>query len=272
MSGSIADVLSGNARWTLINGDCLEIMPVLPDRCVAHVVTDPPYEAAAHTQQRRVKAASTDGTRSRWGGGWTDAFAVRPLSFAPISEAERRSAAAEFARLANRWVVTFCQVEAAMRWAECLTEAGASIRRVGVWVKPDAMPQFTGDRPGMGYESIVFAHAKGRSRWNGGGRVGVFTHNKNGRDGGPNDHPTQKPLSLMLELVSLFTDPAEIVLDPFAGSGTTGVACLRLGRRFIGVEKDATYAQAAWDRLAAESRGQTLRQFRAGQAVLPFAE
>jgi len=72
----------------------------------------------------------------------------------------------------------------------------------------------------------------------------------------------------MLELVEAFTDPDEIVLDPFAGSGTTGVACLRLGRRFIGIERDEKYAAAATERLAAESKGLDLRAARAGQLSL----
>jgi site-specific DNA-methyltransferase (adenine-specific) len=164
--------------------------------------------------------------------------------------------------------VVFCQVEAAMRWGDTLRSAGAKPKRIGVWIKPDAMPQFTGDRPGMGYESIVFAHAPGRCRWNGGGRVGVFSHNKNSNGGGPSPHPTTKPVSLMLELLELFTDPDEVVLDPFAGSATTGVACLRLGRRFIGIEKDAGFYRTALERMQAESQGLTLRAARAGQLPL----
>ena len=69
----------------------------------------------------------------------------------------------------------------------------------------------------------------------------------------------------MLECLEAFTDIDDIVLDPFAGSGTTGVACLRLGRRFIGIEKDAKYAAVATERLEAESKGLTLRDARAGQ-------
>lgn len=62
-----------------------------------------------------------------------------------------------------------------------------------------------------------------------------------------------------------FTDTDEIVLDPFCGGGTTGVACLRLGRRFIGVELDAKYAALSTERLRAEENGQSLRDSRAGQ-------
>ncbi len=152
-----------------------------------------------------------------------------------------------------------------MTWQDALTADGIqSPRRIGIWVKPDGQPQFSGDRPGVGYESIVITHAKGRSRWNGGGKVGVFTFIKNS-PGGSHFHETQKPLPLMLELVELFTDPDDLILDPFCGSGTTGVACLRLGRRFIGIERDTKYAAIAVERLEAEANGMNLRDARAGQ-------
>lgn len=153
-----------------------------------------------------------------------------------------------------------------MKWSESLKAGGSPVKRIGVWVKPDGMPQFSGDRPAMGYESIVFAHRKGRSKWNGGGRSSVFVHNKG--EAVRTGHETQKPVRLLLELVELFTDPGEIILDPFCGSGTTGVACLRLGRRFIGIEKDPKYAAIASERLEAESRGLTLRDARHGQASI----
>lgn len=261
---SPADVLEGRARWALVHGDNADLLPRLPDKSVAHVITDPPYEAEAHTLQRRV---ARDMRAARDGGGRE--IRVEALSFAPMTDAERSWAGEQMARLASRWIAVFCQVEAAMKWSERITAAGAVRKRIAVWVKPDGMPQFSGDGPGMGYESIVLCHARGRSRWNGGGKTGVFTHNKNDPDRA--DHQTQKPISLMLELVELFTDPGDIVLDPFAGSGTTGVACLRLGRRFIGIEKDEKYAAVARERLEAESQGLSLRDARAGQMPL-FAE
>lgn len=250
---TVADVLEGRASWCVVCADNAEVLPTLPDKSVAHVITDPPYEAEAHTKQRRVKRADGE-------------MANEALSFEPISHDERDAFAAAAARIAGRWLVVFCQVEAAVRWGEAFVLGGATTKRIGVWVKPDAMPQFTGDRPGMGYESLVFAHRKGRSRWNGGGRVGVFVHNKN--SGGAHEHETQKPVPLMLELVELFTDPGELILDPFCGSGTTGVACLRLGRRFIGIERDEKYAAIARERLQAEERGLSLKDARAGQASI----
>ena len=256
----MSDPLNG-ARWVLHHGDNREILPTLGDGSVAHVITDPPYEAAAHTLGRRIKVG-----HDRDGDSYGTA-ALLPLDFSPISDSEREQVGAEIARVVRRWVMAFCQVEATQKWADSFRGGALDYVRTGIWVKPDGQPQLSGDRPGMGYESIVFAHPKGRKRWNGGGRLGVFTLSKQQDGGGPPPHPTTKPLPLMMELVELLTDPGDIVLDPFAGSGTTGVACLRLGRRFIGIEKSEAYAAIATERLKAEERGLSLREARAGQTT-----
>lgn len=222
---------------TLYLGDCLDIMPYLGR--VTAVITDPPFEAEAHTPQRRVKRSANG----------ADVMAEEPLDFDPITEHHR----AEFSRLAasqcDGWVIVFCQAEAVAAWRDSLVTAGATYKRACVWIKPDGMPQYSGDRPGMGYESLVAAWAgKGKSRWNGGGRHGVWTMPK----GEPvrHGHPTQKPVRLMQELVGLFTSDGT-VLDPFMGSGTTGVACANLGRKFIGIEMNERYYDIACERIAA---------------------
>lgn len=224
------------------NDDPVSGLASLPDRSVDVFITDPPYEAEAHTMGRRARGKTRCGTR--------EVLEV-PLPFPPITASERIAMATQMGRLARRWVVVFCQAEGAQPWREAIEAGGLQYVRQGVWVKPDAQPQLTGDRPGMGYETIVIAHPRGRKRWNGGGRVAVFTHNKSsGR--GPNPHPTTKPLSLMCELVDLFSDPGELVCDPYAGSGTTGVACRMLGRRFLGWEQDVAMAEIARRRIAGD--------------------
>jgi site-specific DNA-methyltransferase (adenine-specific) len=221
--------------WTVNEGDCVAGMSSLDDGIADVVITDPPYEAEAHTSHRLVARA----------GGKLE---VEPLTFPPITEELRIESGRQMARLARRWILVFCQVEAAMKWRAALEAGGAVYKRTCQWIKPDGKPQYSGDRPGIGYESIVACHAPGRSRWNGGGSHGVFIVNKGGdlRTG----HQTQKPLALMEKLVRLFSDPGELILDPFAGSGTTGVAAVRLGRRFQGWEMNPEYAEITRRRLS----------------------
>jgi len=228
--------------WDLRHGDCLEGLRGLADKSVDCTITDPPYEAEAHTKGRRRKIDAN-------GNGYCVAA---PLPFAAITEDQRTEIAWHLGRVSARWILVFCQVEASQAWATALTSSpfGIEYIRTMVWIKPDGQPQFTGDRPGCGYESIVVAHRGGKKRWNGGGKTGLFTHiRERGPGGNGAPHPTTKPLPLMRELVSLFSDPGELVLDPFAGSGSTGVACGMLGRRFIGWELDAAYYEIARRRL-----------------------
>jgi len=234
------------SAWTLTLGDCLD--PVtglasLPDKSVDHVICDPPYEAEAHTLQRRTKQFFSQGAGLEGAN-----LAVKPLDFAPLTEDIRERAASEMVRVSRRWILVFCQAEAVGLWRDSIAAAGGSYKRAAVWVKPDGQPQLTGDRPGMGYESIVCGHAAGRSKWNAGGKVGVYVYAIKG-DGRERVHPTQKPIALFDSLTIDFTDPGETILDPFAGSGTTGVAAIRNGRRFIGWEKDSKYHEIARKRL-----------------------
>lgn len=234
-----------HAGITIYHGDCREILPTLDHGSAALVLTDPPYEDEAHTQQRRVKR----------GGG---VMAIEALPFAPIDEPTRLAVARDISRLALRWVLTFCQIEAAPVWRSAYETGGLLYKRTCLWVKPDGMPQYSGDRPGMGYEVFLAMHsAAGRSRWNGGGRHGVWTVNKN-ESASANEHPTTKPLKLIKQLVGLFSDTDDAVLDPFMGSGTTLRAAKDLGRRAIGIEIEERYCEVAARRLS--------------QEVLPFVE
>lgn len=232
--------------WSLHHGDCLDPLAGLAslgDRSVDHVICDPPYEADAHTKGRRLLHSC----------GEVRAIESAPIAFDAITEPVRLNCAEQWARIARRWIIVFCQVEASIKWASVLEAAGASYVRTGLWIKPNAQPQLTGDRPGVGYEAMVIAHAAratGKMRWNGGGRPAVWTCGVSHGLTRP-DHPTPKPLDLMLALVRDFTDHGETILDPFAGSGTTGVACIQAGRQFLGWERDAKYHAVATARLEA---------------------
>lgn len=216
-------------------GDCLEGLATLADRSVDHVITDPPFDAHTH---------SRGGSVVRHDGG----PAIAKIPFAALSDV--RPVAAQIARVTKRWALVFCAVRQIEQWATAFEAAGWNVPRVMAWFKPDASPQFSGDRPGHGFESIITAHAPGRTRWNGGGMKGVYDCNRIDHESGFL-HPTQKPLKLIEALVRDFSDPGELVADPFSGSCTTGAACKRLGRRFVGWEIDPGFYEVGRKRLDA---------------------
>lgn len=248
------DVLDGRSEWSLTCADCLgpNGLSGLPDRSVAHVIGDPPYSKHVHgnarTNKKRGELADAD--RRQTAG-------AHEIAFDHLSDAVRESVADHAERLATRWVLLFCEQEGTGEWRGELTASGLEYIRTGQWIRLGSMPQVTGDRPAAGSEAIVIAHPFGRKRWNGGGRPAVWSHVIAGKDC-VRHHPTEKPLDLMLALITDFTDPGDIVLDPFAGSGTTGVACIRLGRRFIGFERDEKHAATAVKRLSAARRQEGL--------------
>jgi len=267
--GTIADVLAGSARWALVEGDCREVLPTLPDKSVDVVISDAPYSEHVHSKSRRG-ASLPDARGEQWSGeavGGACLSRARELGFESVTPELMKACADAFGRIVRRWVLEFCDDEISGDWMRALIASGLQHIRIGHWRKVGCTPQFTGDRPGSDSEAIVIAHPKGRKRWNGGGTWATWTHPialERG-DGTLRVHTTQKPESLMLELVSLFTDPDELIFDPFCGSGTTGVAALRLGRRCILIERDAKYAAVARERMRAEEQGLSLRDARAGQ-------
>lgn len=214
----------------VICGDALEVLPTLPDGCVDHVITDPPYSEKIHSGARSTRPG-------------VDLTVVKLVTFASIDDDAFLALSRESIRVARRWVFMTCDWRHAAR-AE--REMPLEFIRCGVWVKPDAAPQFTGDRPGAGWEAILILHRKGRKRWNGGGHHATWSHGVERS----NVHPTQKPIALVRKWVRDFTDPGDLILDPFAGSGTTGVAAIAEGRRCILIERDPTYAELCRKRVA----------------------
>lgn len=203
------------------------------------VMTDPPYGAEVHSETRAARNAE----------GY---LSVSDMPFDQITATDFESLISFSAKNASGWALTFCQTEDTHEWRRWATDYGAEgkIRYVGpmAWIKPDAKPNFSGAGPGVGVESIAaFWCGTERQSWNGGGKVGVFHHTRGRRNG--TRHPTEKPISLMKELVRLFTDPEDIIFDPFMGAGSTGVAALELGRRFIGIEKNPEYFAEAERRI-----------------------
>lgn len=223
-------------------GDCIEGMRGLPDKSVDHVIADPPYSEHVHGN-----AVSTDAAG--------DVIDV-DFGFGHLSDSARLQLAEQYARITKRWLLIFSDVESAHLWRLAGEAHGLEYARTCFWRRTNAQPQRTGDRPAAFCEAIICMHGRGKKRWNGGGKVGDYAHaTVQGRD---RKHPTQKPVALLRQLVADFTDPGELILDSHAGSGTTGAACLELGRRFIGWELDPKHHATASKRLAEASKQQPL--------------
>jgi site-specific DNA-methyltransferase (adenine-specific) len=220
---------------TLIQGDCLEVMGGLGP--VGHVITDPPYEDELHEAIGRIRR--TDGKAM-----------ISTLGFGGIN-AIRADVAKAVAGIADGWAILFCLAEGVRAWRDDLQAAGAKWDTTLAWVKPDAMPRMNGQGAARGFECAISCWCGGGGRrWNEGGKRGVYIYTVNppGRDG---RHPTEKPLALMREIIRDFTQPGDTILDPFMGSGTTGVAAMIEGRKFIGIEKDPQWFGVALERVGA---------------------
>lgn len=223
----------------LILGDCLEVMREIEP--VDHAIFDPPYEAVMQNKWG-VLSKSSPSSHVRH----------ENIGFDAIDNI-RSDVTKEVVRLTSGWAIIFCMAEGVRAWRDEIELTEAKYKRAMVWIKPDAMPQFNGMGPSVGHEMMVSAWCGGgRSKWNGGGKPGNFIFNKNTPGGGV--HPTQKPLPLMMELVNLFSSHGETVLDPFMGSGTTILACEKLGRKGVGIERDPQHFESACRRVDEASR------------------
>ena len=237
--GVVNPVIIGNA--TLYLGNCLEIMPTLG--MVDHIFADPPYEKRLHDAKSHEADLRKDGGPN-----------LQAIDFDCIDPIR-----VEFVRLSSTmcagWFLAFCTSEGIAKWADEINLSTIKYKRACHWIKPDSTPQLNGQCPAQGAEHFVVAWAgSGHSKWNAGGKRGVYTHLVNNPDR-TGLHPTEKPVSLMAELLADFTNEGQAILDPFMGSGTTGVAAVKLGRKFIGIEQKPEYFELACARLAAAQSG-----------------
>lgn len=213
----------GDAR--LILGDCREVLKTVGT--VDHIICDPPYDKR-----------TTDGMRTN--SGSINSVRLNECNWQPF---EDYHLARDFLSIANNWVIVWCTLEDLGKFREI---AGEEYIRGGFWHKPDATPQFSGDRPAQPGEACAILHRKGKKVWNGGGHSAYWSF---GFERDRQGHPTPKPIDLMKSQVLQFTNRGDLVLDPFMGSGTTGVACAKLGRKFIGIEIDPGYFDIACRRI-----------------------
>jgi site-specific DNA-methyltransferase (adenine-specific) len=220
---------------TLYHGDSFEAMEQLADESIDCVITDPPYSERTH--QKASKKVS-NGVVSH-GITTFDAFTDERLY----------QAYDEMARITKGWVVSTVDYNHAFRF-EQEPPNGMRQMRIGVWVKNNPTPQISGDRPAQGWEAISYLYKTDkRGWWNAGGAHGNYVSNL----ATPTGHPTPKPISMVSSFVERFSNPNELILDPFAGGGTTLVAARNLGRKAIGVELEEKYCELIAKRLSQDT-------------------
>lgn len=242
---------AGRCWWRTSLGDCSTLE--LPR--VDHIIGDPPYskDLFGRTKTNAKVVCGMVG-----GGRGDDARASERARQKAIKRASSRIGASgeqlmarcatSFRRSAKRFVILFHDDALTMAWRQAMVGAGFKFKRTSVWWKTDPMPQRSGDRPCQDVEYFSVFHTPGRSRWNGGGGRASVQHRVCKGKSRPK-HPCPKPVGVMRHVIELFTDEGETVLDPFMGSGQTGLAALALGRNFVGVEIDAVFHAEADRRL-----------------------
>jgi len=244
----------------ILVGDCLERLASLPEASVDLVFADPPYNLQLEQSLSRPDQSLVDAVDDDW-----DKFA----SFGDYDRFTRDwLTGVRRVMKDNATIFVIGSYHNIFRVGTILQDLGFWILNDIVWRKANPMPNFRGRRFTNAHETLIWA-AKGASAKN-------YTFNYEALKAGNEDcqvrsdwflpictgaerlkdtsgnktHPTQKPESLIARVLQAASQPGDLVLDPFFGTGTTGAVAKRFGRSFIGIEREATYAAAARARIA----------------------
>ncbi|WP_424464191.1 site-specific DNA-methyltransferase [Paradevosia shaoguanensis] len=245
---------------TILVGDCIDHMNALPAGSVDLIFADPPYNLQLAEGLTRPDQSKVDAVDDEW-----DKFE----SFAHYDDFTRR-----WLKAARRllkpdgaiWVIG--SYHNIFRVGTALQDLDFWLLNDIVWRKANPMPNFRGTRFTNAHETLIWASRSQKSRVTFNYEAMKLSNDdtqmrsdwlfpictgserlKNDADG--KVHPTQKPEALLFRILNATTKPGDVVLDPFFGTGTTGAVARKLGRHFIGIERENTYIAAALKRLAA---------------------
>ena len=247
----------------IINGDSLTELPKLPAESVDLIFADPPYWMRTEGILRRTEGTEFHGCNDDW-----DKFSslddYESFTAQWLSECRR-----VLKRSGSLWVIGSMQ---------CIYTIGAAMQRLNYWLindiiwhKTNPTPNFTGSRLNNSHETLIWAVKDRKSKftfnyktakalnhespskqmgsvW----RFPVCSGSERLKDSeGRKIHTTQKPLAMLERIIAISSKPGDLVLDPFAGTMTTGAAAKRLGRRYIMIEREKTYCDYGHERLKA---------------------
>ncbi|KAJ57444.1 modification methylase [Actibacterium mucosum KCTC 23349] len=243
----------------ILDGDCVEVMNALPENSVDLIFADPPYNLQLKGDLHRPDNSKVDAVDDDW--DQFDSFRAYDRFTRDWLKAARRILKPNGAI----WVIG--SYHNVFRMGAELQNQGFWILNDVVWRKSNPMPNFRGKRLTNAHETMIWASKQEASKYtfnyealkalNEGVQMRsdwvlpICTgHERLKDENGDKAHPTQKPESLLHRVLVATTNPGDVVLDPFFGTGTTGAVAKKLGREFIGIEREEKYRKVATDRIA----------------------
>jgi len=242
-------------------GDCIEVLRSLPDASVDMVFADPPYNLQLGGDLLRPDNSKVDAVDDDWDK--FDSFA----EYDSFTRAWLKECRRVLKPDGSIWVIG--SYHNVFRLGTAIQDLGFWVLNDIIWRKSNPMPNFKGTRFTNAHETLIWAarsrdqkrytfnydalkafneDTQMRSDWT----LALCTGDERIKDAdGKKAHPTQKPEALLHRVLLSATKPGDVVLDPFFGTGTTGAAAKRLGRHYIGIERDETYAKVAEKRIKA---------------------
>jgi modification methylase len=243
----------------ILAGDCIEVMNALPENSVDLIFADPPYNLQLKGDLHRPDNSKVDAVDDDW--DQFDSFRAYDAFTTDWLKAARRILKPNGAI----WVIG--SYHNIFRVGAALQNQGYWILNDVVWRKSNPMPNFRGKRFTNAHETMIWASksegakytfnyealkalnegVQMRSDW----VLPICTgHERLKDENGDKAHPTQKPESLLHRVLVGSTNPGDVILDPFFGTGTTGAVAKMLGRNFIGIEREEAYRKVAEKRIS----------------------
>ena len=244
----------------ILAGDCIEAMERLPEKSIDMIFADPPYNLQLGGELHRPNNTRVDGVTEDW-----DKF-DSSADYGDFTKAWLRGARRLLKDDGTIWVIG--SYHNIYRVGATLQDLGFWFLNDVIWVKTNPMPNFRGTRFTNAHETLLWCARQKNSKYTFNYQAMKALNDDlqmrsdwliplctgaeriKGADGAK-AHPTQKPEALLHRVILASTLPGDVVLDPFFGSGTTGAVAKRLGRDFIGIEREAEYRAVAAKRLAA---------------------
>jgi modification methylase len=241
----------------ILQGNCVDLMNGLPEASVDLVFADPPYNLQLEGDLMRPNSSRVDGVDDAWDR--FDSFQAYDVYTRDWLTAARRVLKPNGAL----WVIG--SYHNIFRVGTILQDLGYWMLNDVVWRKTNPMPNFRGRRFTNAHETLIWcAKSKGskylfnyeamknlnedlqmRSDW----KLPICTGRERLKKGGQKAHPTQKPETLLYRVILSSSEVGDTVLDPFFGTGTTGAVAKKMGRRFIGLEREEEYIKIARERI-----------------------